>query len=169
MDIEDRLKVLEERFGYPGCVPGTQLVRTMNPVGQGPIQWTLALGPVQCPKNFFVGNSIEDVLTLAELEEIRDQYYKALDEETEMKQCNRCHRALPNTFFCKCKSYADGLNHTCRECVKEYSDAHKAEASTRTRKWQKDNPERYAELQRRARARRQTGGDSASKGDCSKP
>jgi hypothetical protein len=86
-----------------------------------------------------------------------------------MKQCNRCHRALPNTAFCKCKSYTDSLNHTCRECVKEYTDAHKSEAAARTRKWQKDNPERYAELQRRARAKRksQTGGDSAVLKDCS--
>jgi hypothetical protein len=86
-----------------------------------------------------------------------------------VKQCNHCHRALPVSTFCRCKSYTDGLNHTCRECVKEYTDAHKAEAAARTRKWQKANPERYAELQRRARAKRQTGGDSASQGDCSKP
>lgn len=66
MNIEDRLKSLEAKFGYPGCVPGTQLVRSMNPAERGPHQWTLALGPIHLAKEMFVGDTIEDVLTKAE-------------------------------------------------------------------------------------------------------
>ena len=71
-----------------------------------------------------------------------------------MKICNHCHLSQPEANFCRCRSSKDGLNPCCRSCTKEYSDAHKVEIAAHTRKWRRENPERYAELQLKYKLRR---------------
>ena len=71
-----------------------------------------------------------------------------------MKICNHCHLSQPEANFCRSRSSKDGLNPRCRSCTKEYSDAHKVELAARTRRWQREHPERYAELQLKYKLRR---------------
>ena len=64
--LEDRLNRLEKKAGYNGCVHGTQLIRSMNPVEGEPLQWTLALGPFHLAKEMFTGNTIDEALDKAD-------------------------------------------------------------------------------------------------------
>ena len=36
--------------------------------------------------------------------------------------CNKCDQLLPETkeYFCKCTRCKDGLNYTCKQCIKNY-------------------------------------------------
>jgi len=43
------------------------------------------------------------------------------------KVCSKCQEEKPLNEFCKCKNYKDGLNYTCKNCVKQYSLEHKKE------------------------------------------
>jgi hypothetical protein len=63
--VEDRLKALEEKFGEFGCFPGTLLVRVGHATETEPY-WSLGLGSYNQSREFFVGKTIEDVLTQAE-------------------------------------------------------------------------------------------------------
>lgn len=52
------------------------------------------------------------------------------------KVCDRCHKSLPLSCFCKNRRQKDGLNTWCRECAKEYKEkyynAHKEEISRKS-------------------------------------
>jgi hypothetical protein len=39
-----------------------------------------------------------------------------------MRKCNKCDKLFPETtqYFCKCARCRDGLNYTCKSCIKEY-------------------------------------------------
>ena len=85
------------------------------------------------------------------------------------KQCSKCKQDLPVSEFWKDKHKADGLRSACRACnknnpeymrkyyrknkdgsIREWRDANKEVLSERAREWQRANPERYKELQRRS-------------------
>lgn len=62
MTIEERICRLEQGLS----VPGTQIVRHLKP--KEGIGWSLAIGGMMEPKDFFYGDTIEEVLALAERE-----------------------------------------------------------------------------------------------------
>jgi hypothetical protein len=39
-----------------------------------------------------------------------------------MKECNKCHRLLDKSQFCKHRHNKDGLSYTCRDCRKKYQE-----------------------------------------------
>jgi hypothetical protein len=72
-ELEQRLRTLE-----PDCViPGTILQRVL--LEEGGIGWTLAIGQMQMPKEFYSGRTIESCLQQAEtardnLEPVQDTH-----------------------------------------------------------------------------------------------
>ena len=68
--IDRRIIALEAALTFQ--VPGTQLVRVLNPEGEG-VAWTLALGGMGQPKHFFTGRTIEEVVGKAESAVLRSR------------------------------------------------------------------------------------------------
>lgn len=69
-----------------------------------------------------------------------------------MKRCCRCKIEKPIDSFTKCKRKKDGLNPTCKECIKAYSQvwykSNKIKSHENTRKWRAKNSDREKELSR---------------------
>jgi hypothetical protein len=61
--IEDRLK---ELIPFGAGVPGTTITRVMNMFPKSGYHWSLAIGPMSCPKVFFEGDTIEQCVIQAE-------------------------------------------------------------------------------------------------------
>jgi hypothetical protein len=61
--LETRLLALEKR-AEGSHIPGTQLVRICLP--NGGFSWSLALGPMQGAKSFFIAKTIKEVIIQAE-------------------------------------------------------------------------------------------------------
>jgi hypothetical protein len=51
----------------------------------------------------------------------------------EMKRCNGCDKSKLETDFCKNKRAKDGLNWTCKECVKVVTDSEEFKKKRRSR------------------------------------
>jgi hypothetical protein len=72
-----------------------------------------------------------------------------------VKRCRRCERELDEGRFHRHAIAADGLRNQCKDCVRIYSRAyyagHRDEQIAKARAWQKDNPEKTLENQRRVR------------------
>ena len=64
MNIEERLVRLEQQLNI--SVPGTIIYRSMKP-GRG-FEWGVAIGVMGMPKQFFLGDSIEEAIQNAEKE-----------------------------------------------------------------------------------------------------
>ncbi len=64
MTFSERLLRLEQKSCPPYTVPGTTLSRCFLPISG--VGWSLGLGMLMEPKQFFVGNTIEDCLDQAE-------------------------------------------------------------------------------------------------------
>jgi hypothetical protein len=62
--MEERLMAQERRYVPEGLVVGTQLVRSFAPLSG--VQWSLRLGPMLRPLQFFHGETIEEALWNAE-------------------------------------------------------------------------------------------------------
>ncbi len=63
MTIDERISRLENLT--PSTVKGTTITRILDKVG---LKWSLGLGAMHEPKLFYVGETIEEILTLAENE-----------------------------------------------------------------------------------------------------
>ena len=42
-----------------------------------------------------------------------------------MRKCNICDQLFPETneYFCKCTRCRDGLNYSCKQCIKDYQNS----------------------------------------------
>jgi hypothetical protein len=72
------------------------------------------------------------------------------------KVCRLCRRTLPVEKFYKARGTRDGRRGECRDCFQQQRVDRMAArpeliqaARDRTKRWQQDNPDRYAEQQRR--------------------
>lgn len=63
LTIDERILAIEAELPYKS-MPGTTLSRCFKET-QG-VEWVLALGPIQMPKTFFRGPTIEDVVSQGE-------------------------------------------------------------------------------------------------------
>jgi hypothetical protein len=64
-----------------------------------------------------------------------------------MKQCTKCRESKETTQFSKCSSNTDGLQHNCKSCNKEDNLKFRTQINPKHHAdWQKNNPERLAEL-----------------------
>lgn len=63
LTIDERILAIEAELPYQS-MPGTTLSRAFKET-QG-VEWVLALGPIQMPKTFFRGPTIEDVVSQGE-------------------------------------------------------------------------------------------------------
>ena len=80
MSIDDRIEALECLAAELGLcsssIPGTVLQRTLH--SKSGVDWTLGIGTLNERKVFYSGDTIEDVLTIAEnaLEKLAKERYK---------------------------------------------------------------------------------------------
>ena len=64
LTLERRIERLENQFRKPS---GTNIDRVLKFDGDG-VMWCLGLGQMGMPKQFFYGNTIEEVISFAEKE-----------------------------------------------------------------------------------------------------
>jgi len=60
--FDTRISILEIKTSTG--VPGTIITRSFTPASG--MQWTIGFGNMNMPKQFFIGNTIEEALSLAE-------------------------------------------------------------------------------------------------------
>jgi len=67
MNIDKRMATIEKKLGLSikGKVSGVMIERMLNPNGKGVI-WSLTIGGMMQPKEFYTGNTIDEILTKAE-------------------------------------------------------------------------------------------------------
>jgi len=62
--LDERIEALEHRVLPKGSVPGTVLIRVLPQ--SGGVQWSLGIGRLQEPQDFFDGATIAEAVSLAE-------------------------------------------------------------------------------------------------------
>lgn len=75
--------------------------------------------------------------------------------DTNYKWCNRCKTAKRHSEFSKDKSTKDGLKFYCKECDRishrEYYQKNKERINSRSKEWDKNNPEKRKKIEKRYR------------------
>ncbi len=86
---------------------------------------------------------------------ISDREFESLPKE--LKECAKCHRALPLSEFNSSKVAKDGLYTWCKKCAKEYRRQYhvlnKERANKQARAWGGNHKQRCSELARTRRLR----------------
>lgn len=62
--------------------------------------------------------------------------------DTDLKKCTKCKELKEKNDFCKYKRNKDGLNHTCKGCVKTYQDENSERIGKVNKKYKQDNKEK---------------------------
>ena len=62
--------------------------------------------------------------------------------DLDLKRCGHCKLEKPRDDFYNSKDRKDGKAHNCKQCMKEYADAHRPQIQQRSKDWYDNNKER---------------------------